>query len=157
MLWKFQVSFCALHGFFAILTFCISLKVVPAIYKYTKDQILIAFESREKLWNNFYQIELCKSVLKLDFVMNVQFWTELVFLNFCLGAKDAETFFYWSGNITIGGIALMAIISDYIGFRCITKVNAFKTKSSFFVLRFLVEALKYYIAICLFKGRNMFW
>ena len=71
-----------------MITFLLSLKVVPAIYVDTKDQILIAFESKTKLWDNFYQIELCKSVLKLDFVISCQFWTELIFLEFCFGSND---------------------------------------------------------------------
>lgn len=54
-------------------------------------------------------------------------------------------------------MAAMAVFADILGYKCITKVNTVWYRISFFLLRFIVEALKIYLVICLVTGRDMFW
>ena len=46
----------------------IELSILPAVYEDIKDNIFLALGGNNNLWNNFYNVTLTKSTLKLDLI-----------------------------------------------------------------------------------------
>ena len=53
----------------------IELSILPAVYEDIKDNIFLALGGNNNLWNNFYNVTLTKSTLKLDLIFTCQYWT----------------------------------------------------------------------------------
>lgn len=57
----------------------------------------MTLQGHRSLWTNFYHLTLSKSVVKLDFVMNCQFWSSLIFIvyNNYINEKNDEKDSMW--------------------------------------------------------------
>ncbi len=72
------VSLCGL-GLLIIFT-PLQQSVIPSIYEDIKDNIFLALGGSNALWENFYNMALSKSIIKLDLIGNLEFWTTYFFI-----------------------------------------------------------------------------
>lgn len=68
---------CCCFNLFALIAYY---SIIPAVYEDIKDNIFLVVGGNKNIWDNFYNVTLSKSVLKLDVIANLEFWTTLYFL-----------------------------------------------------------------------------
>ena len=79
--------FSILHVLISVINVIFIMIIIPTMFNDIKDQIKMQFYGNDNLWLIFYHQTLTKSVVKLDFVMNCQFWSSLIFI--CITFTDA--------------------------------------------------------------------
>ena len=57
----------------------LSVTIIPAVYEDIKDNIFLLLGGNRNLWDNFYNLTLTMSALKLDIIANLEFWTTFFF------------------------------------------------------------------------------
>ena len=136
-------------GVFTIL----ELSIIPAVYEDIKDNIFLALGGNTNLWSNFYYMTLTKSVIKLDLIFNLQFWTAFLFVvsDFKNEKKDYYIYIYYS---VYGLSLLLSIGSDYLGLKSI-RSSAKMNFTLFFFLRAISELIKIFIVFQLWRGQTI--
>ena len=151
-----------IHAVMAVTDFFLVLIAGPAIYSQIKGNVMMALNCNRGLWENFYQLELSKSVVKLDIVMNCQFWTSFIFVAISLYDLEDDTRIeyikYWCSNAIMFVLLVLALYSDFLGLKCIKYVSRdICRKVSFYSIRSFVELSKVYLSATLFLNKTMFW
>jgi hypothetical protein len=128
--------------------------VIPSIYEDIKDNIFLALGGSNSLWENFYNMALSKSIIKLDLIGNLEFWTTYFFILYNFQVEDQNTIQYVSYWVIYSVLLVSIVISAMIGFVAIRKIT--KTYYIlFFILRILAEAFKIYLIVQLWLGNTI--
>jgi hypothetical protein len=128
--------------------------VIPSIYEDIKDNIFLALGGSNSLWENFYNMALSKSIIKLDLIGNLEFWTTYFFILYNFHVEDQNTIQYVSYWVIYSVLLVSIVISAMIGFVAIRKIT--KTYYIlFFILRILAEAFKIYLIVQLWLGNTI--
>jgi len=128
--------------------------VIPSIYEDIKDNIFLALGGSNSLWENFYNMALSKSIIKLDLIGNLEFWTTYFFILYNFHVEDQNTIQYVSYWVIYSVLLVSVVISAMIGFVAIRKIT--KTYYIlFFILRILAEAFKIYLIVQLWLGNTI--
>lgn len=48
------------------------------VFKETKENIFLHLEGNNQVYDNFYQVTFTRGILKLDFIVNLEFFTSFV-------------------------------------------------------------------------------
>ncbi|MFN9902208.1 MAG: hypothetical protein ACK55Z_26180, partial [bacterium] len=70
--------------------------MIPSIYEDIKDNIFLALGGSNALWENFYNMAFSKSIIKLDLIGNLEFWTTYFFILYNFKVEDQNTIQYVS-------------------------------------------------------------
>lgn len=128
--------------------------MIPSIYEDIKDNIFLALGGSNSLWENFYNMALSKSIIKLDLIGNLEFWTTYFFILYNFHVEDQNTIQYVSYWVIYSVLLVSIVISAMIGFVAIRKIT--KTYYIlFFILRILAEAFKIYLIVQLWLGNTI--
>ena len=128
--------------------------MIPSIYEDIKDNIFLALGGSNSLWENFYNMALSKSIIKLDLIGNLEFWTTYFFILYNFQVEDQNTIQYVSYWVIYSVLLVSIVISAMIGFVAIRKIT--KTYYIlFFILRILAEAFKIYLIVQLWLGNTI--
>ena len=128
--------------------------MIPSIYEDIKDNISLALGGSNSLWENFYNMALSKSIIKLDLIGNLEFWTTYFFILYNFHVEDQNTIQYVSYWVIYSVLLVSIVISAMIGFVAIRKIT--KTYYIlFFILRILAEAFKIYLIVQLWLGNTI--
>ena len=128
--------------------------MIPSIYEDIKDNIFLALGGSNSLWENFYNMALSKSIIKLDLIGNLEFWTTYFFILYNFNVEDQNTIQYVSYWVIYSVLLVSIVISAMIGFVAIRKIT--KTYYIlFFILRILAEAFKIYLIVQLWLGNTI--
>ena len=97
---------------------------------------------------------LSKSIIKLDLIGNLEFWTTYFFILYNFHVEDQNTIQYVSYWVIYSVLLVSIVISAMIGFVAIRKIT--KTYYIlFFILRILAEAFKIYLIVQLWLGNTI--
>lgn len=132
----------------------LSMTIIPAVYEDIKDNIFLLLGGNRNLWDNFYNLTLTMSALKMDIIANLEFWTTFFFLLYTIDYQEAK-FPVWSYWGVFGGLLLVVLITDVIGYRSIKTIEKF-SYSLFFTLRIILELCKIYIVVINWCERTIF-
>jgi hypothetical protein len=67
----------------------LSITIIPAVYEDIKDNIFLLLGGNRNLWDNFYNLTLTMSALKMDIIANLEFWTTFFFLLYTVDYSDS--------------------------------------------------------------------
>lgn len=147
----FYYTTCAQMSFAAIFT-VLGLSILPAIYEDIKDNIFLALGGNTSLWVNFYNLTLSKSIIKLDLIFNLQFWTAFFFIIYDF---REDTFYlrvlFWGIN---AAVLLLSILASLIGYITVKRIRA-STFCLFFTTRILSEVIKIFIAVQFWRKQTI--
>jgi hypothetical protein len=117
-----------------------------------KENIFLHLEGNAHVYENFYQVCYTRSVLKLDFVANLLFFTSIVFILTTNGVKEEQM--VWK---IIGSLFFILVIADLFG-GCTTILSAKKrTYVGFIFLRSIVEISKIGILCLMWFFSHFLW
>ena len=98
----------------------LSITIIPAVYEDIKDNIFLLLGGNRNLWNNFYNLTLTMSALKMDIIANLEFWTTFYFLLYTIDYTNAE-FPVWSYWAVYGFLLFVVLLTDVLGYRSVSK------------------------------------
>ena len=97
----------------------LSVTIIPAVYEDIKDNIFLLLGGNRNLWDNFYNLTLTMSALKLDIIANLEFWTTFFFLLYTIDYTDAK-FPVWSYWTVYGLLLFVVLLTDILGYRSVS-------------------------------------
>lgn len=97
----------------------LSILIIPAVYEDIKDNIFLLLGGNRNLWDNFYNLTLTMSALKIDIIANLEFWTTFFFLLYTIDYSDAQfpKWAYWS---VYGTLLFIVLLTDIFGYRSVS-------------------------------------
>ena len=97
----------------------LSVTIIPAVYEDIKDNIFLLLGGNRNLWDNFYNLTLTMSALKLDIIANLEFWTTFFFLLYTIDYTDAK-FPVWGYWTVYGSLLFVVLLTDILGYRSVS-------------------------------------
>ena len=96
----------------------LSITIIPAVYEDIKDNIFLLLGGNRNLWDNFYNLTLTMSALKMDIIANLEFWTTFFFLLYTVDYSDSQypIWAYWS---FYGSLLFIVLLTDVFGYRSV--------------------------------------
>ena len=103
----------------------LSISIIPAVFEDIKDNIFLLLGGNRNLWDNFYQLTLTMSSMKLDIMANFEFWTGLFFIQWNIDYDNSQYSYivYWS---IFGGLLFIVILVDLVGFKQVSEKKSCK-------------------------------
>ena len=123
------------------------------VFKETKENIFLHLEGNNQVYDNFYQVTFTRGILKLDFIVNLEFFTSFVVIMISDKKTQPSSIHAWA---ILAGLFVALILCNILG-GCATILSARRRMyQAYFFLRGLVELVKMVALFLLWFNSSIF-